>query len=58
MKAGKREDAAETTAAADCKKQRADDAAKFAEKYKNLGQCVSAQNRTTRAAFPSLGGSD
>ena len=42
-KAGKREDAAEAKAAADCKKQKADDAAKFAEKYKNVGQCVKAQ---------------
>ena len=41
-KAGKREDAAEAKAVADCKKQKADDAAKFAEKYKNLGQCVKA----------------
>ena len=38
------EDAAETKAAsADCKKQRSDDAAKFAQAYKNLGQCVKAQ---------------
>ena len=43
-KAEKREDAAEANAAADCKKQRSDDAAKFAEKYKNLGQCVKALN--------------
>lgn len=45
-KAKKREDteeAAEATAAADCKKQRSDNAAAFAEKYKNLGQCVKAQ---------------
>jgi hypothetical protein len=41
-KAEKHEDAAEAKAAADCKKQKADDAAKFAEKYKNLGQCVKA----------------
>ena len=41
-KAEKREDAAEAKAAADCKKQRADDAAKFAATYKNLGQCVKA----------------
>jgi hypothetical protein len=39
-------DAAEAKAAADCKKQKADDAAKFAEKYKNLGQCVKAQNKS------------
>jgi hypothetical protein len=44
VKAEKREDAAEAKAAADCKKQKADDAAKFAEKYKNLGQCVKAQS--------------
>jgi len=38
------EDAAETKAAsADCKKQRSEDAAKFAQTYKNLGQCVKAQ---------------
>lgn len=42
-KVEKREDAQETKAAADCKKQRSDDAAKFAETYKNLGQCVKAQ---------------
>ena len=42
-KAEKREDAVEAKAAADCKKQKADDAAKFAEKYKNLGHCVKAQ---------------
>jgi hypothetical protein len=41
-KAEKREEAEEAKAAADCKKQRSDDAAKFAEKYKNLGQCVKA----------------
>jgi hypothetical protein len=45
-KAEKREDAAEAKAAADCKKQKADDAAKFAEKYKNVGQCVKAQKNT------------
>jgi hypothetical protein len=43
-KAEKREDAEEAKAAADCKKQRSDDAAKFARTYKNLGQCVKAQN--------------
>ena len=43
-KAEKREDAQEAKAAADCKKQRSDDAAKFAQSYKNLGQCVKAQN--------------
>ena len=44
-KAEKREDAAEAKAAADCKKQKADDAAKFAETYKNIGQCVKAQKK-------------
>ena len=46
-------DAAEAKAAADCKKQKADDAAKFAEKYKNLGQCVKAQKKraTTSAGY-------
>jgi hypothetical protein len=45
-KAGKREDAkkdddaAESKATADCKKQQAADAAKFAKAYKNFGQCV------------------
>jgi len=41
-KAEKREDAAEAQAVADCKKQKAEDAAKFAENHKNLGQCVKA----------------
>jgi hypothetical protein len=36
------DDAAESKAAADCKKQRAADAAKFAKDYKNLGQCIKA----------------
>ena len=45
-KAEKREDAAEASASAACKKQRSDDAAKFAETYKNLGQCVKAQQKT------------
>ena len=45
-KSEKREDAAEAKAAADCKKQKADDAAKFAEKYKNVGQCVKAQTKS------------
>jgi hypothetical protein len=44
--AGKREDAgndeAESKATADCKKQQAADAAKFAKDYKNFGQCVKA----------------
>lgn len=42
-KAEVREDAAEAKATTKCKKQKADDAAKFAEQYKNLGQCVKAQ---------------
>jgi hypothetical protein len=45
-KATKREaaddDAAEAKATADCKKQQAADAAKFAKDYKNFGQCVKA----------------
>jgi len=48
-KAAKREDAkkddddaAGSKAMADCKKQQAADAAKFAKDYKNLGQCVKA----------------
>ena len=45
-KAEKREDAAAAKAATDCKKQKADDAATFAEKYKNVGQCVKAQKNT------------
>ena len=39
----KADDAAEAKATNDCKKQQAADAAKFAAKYKNLGQCVKAQ---------------
>jgi hypothetical protein len=41
------EDAAEAKASAACKKQRSDDAAKFAQSYKNLGQCVKAQKGST-----------
>jgi hypothetical protein len=45
-KAAKREDAedtaAESKANAECKKQQAADAAKFAQDYKNFGQCVKA----------------
>jgi hypothetical protein len=42
-KAEKREDSAETNAAtAECKKEQAADAAKFAQDYKNLGQCVKS----------------
>ena len=46
-KAEKREDAAEAKAAADCKKQKSEDAAKFAQSYKNLGQCVKAKTGDT-----------
>jgi hypothetical protein len=52
-KAAKREDtknddnAAESKATADCKKQQATDAAKFAKDYKNLGQCVKATKGDT-----------
>ena len=43
-KAEKRDDTAETNAAnAECKKQQAADAAKFAQDYKNFGQCVKSQ---------------
>lgn len=43
-KAEKREDTAETNAAnAECKKQQAADATKFAQDYKNFGQCVKVQ---------------
>ena len=38
------DDAAESKVTADCKKQQAADAAKFAKEYKNLGQCVKAGN--------------
>jgi hypothetical protein len=37
------EDAAESNAAADCKKLQSADAAKFAQDYKNFGQCVKAK---------------
>ena len=38
-----RQDDGESNAAvAACKKQKADDAAAFAQKYKNLGQCIKA----------------
>ena len=40
----KNEDAAESKATAACKKQQAESAAKFAQDYKNFGQCVKAQN--------------
>jgi hypothetical protein len=39
----KSDDAAEAKATAACKKQQSDDAAKFAQDYKNFGQCVKAQ---------------
>jgi len=43
-KAEKREDAREGNAAnAECKKQQQSDAAKFAQDYKNFGQCMKAQ---------------
>lgn len=43
-KAEKREDTAETNAATvECKKQQSADAAKFAQDYKNFGQCVKTQ---------------
>jgi hypothetical protein len=47
-KAEKREDTAETNAAnAECKKQQAADATKFAQDYKNFGQCVKATKDDT-----------
>ena len=50
-KADAREDKEDATEASNaavtaCKKQKTDDAAKFAEKYKNLGQCVKDQRNT------------
>ena len=41
-KAEAREDAEDAKVVADCKKQKSDDAVKFAQTYKNLGQCVKA----------------
>ena len=38
----KSDDGAGAKAVVDCKKQQAADAAKFAQQYKNLGQCVKA----------------
>ena len=38
----KQDDGASNAAVAACKKQKADDAAAFAQKYKNLGQCIKA----------------
>ncbi len=39
----KSEDAAESKAAAACKKQKAENPAKFAQAYKNVGRCVKAR---------------
>jgi len=39
----KSDDAADAKATAACKKQQSDNAAKFAQDYKNFGQCVKAQ---------------
>ena len=39
----KSEDAAESKAAAACKKQKAENPAKFAQAYKNVGTCVKAR---------------
>jgi hypothetical protein len=39
----KTEDAAESKAAAACKKQQSENATKFAQDYKNFGQCVKAK---------------
>ena len=38
----KQDDGASNAVVAACKKQKADDAAAFAQKYKNLGQCIKA----------------
>ena len=46
-KADAREDAEDRAAAAACKKQKAEDAAKFAKTYKNLGQCVKAAKKSS-----------
>ena len=43
----KKDDAAESKATADCKKQQAADAAKFAQDYKNFGECVKATKGDT-----------
>ena len=37
------EDAAEAKATVACKKQQTENATKFAQDYKNFGQCVKAQ---------------
>ena len=39
----KNEDAAESKATAACKKQQSDNATKFAQDYKNFGQCVKTE---------------
>jgi hypothetical protein len=47
-KAEKREDAEEQNAAtAACKKQQSENATKFAQDYKNFGQCVKAEKAKT-----------
>jgi hypothetical protein len=47
-KAEKRADTPKSNeATSDCKKQKAEDAAKFATQYKNFGQCIKAKNSTT-----------
>ena len=43
----KNEDAAESKATAACKKQQSENATKFAQDYKNFGQCVKAQKGTS-----------
>jgi hypothetical protein len=43
----KNEDAAGAKANAACKKQQADDAAKFTQDYNNFGQCVKSQKATS-----------
>jgi hypothetical protein len=40
----KNEDAAKSKAAAACKKQQSENATKFAQDYKNFGQCVKTGN--------------
>lgn len=43
----KAEDADGSNAAAACKKQQSENATKFAQDYKNFGQCVKAQKGTS-----------
>ena len=43
----KNEDAAGSKATAACKKQQSENATKFAQDYKNFGQCVKAQKGTS-----------